>query len=262
MAGGTVWSRSPEMISSGPRSGFLLSTFASVQGLRFAAAAWKTGSPAPGTANFSYSDFASSSSRALANLLVRERHGSMAVRGVLQHGRSRSQRGDRKRQHAPERCRRDGHGDGREPTTGQDLRQQPAEAVADHRGFAFELEDHRLEVVRDLADGLAGEDLRMGLRLLDRVRIVGPARTDRAVIATFDQLRPPVPATREQPQAVHEHHRLLAGTVRTIDLLRLVLRHGSFVDGRRLLGHCALHPFVRCGAAIHTRRRGGSERFS
>ena len=50
MAGGTVWSFSPEMMSSGPRSGFFDRTFASVHGLRLAAAAWKIGSPEPGTA--------------------------------------------------------------------------------------------------------------------------------------------------------------------------------------------------------------------
>ena len=48
MAHGTVWSSSPETISSGPRLGFLLSTLASVQGFRLAAAAWKSGSPGPG----------------------------------------------------------------------------------------------------------------------------------------------------------------------------------------------------------------------
>src|SRR3979490_3115476 len=46
LAHGTVWSFSPEMISSGPRSGFFVSTFASVQGLMLAAAAWKSGTPA------------------------------------------------------------------------------------------------------------------------------------------------------------------------------------------------------------------------
>jgi len=35
-----VWSWSPSMMSRGPRSGFFVSTLASVQGLRFAAAAW------------------------------------------------------------------------------------------------------------------------------------------------------------------------------------------------------------------------------
>jgi len=37
----------------GARSGFLVSTFASVQGLRFAVAAWKSGTPDAGTANVS-----------------------------------------------------------------------------------------------------------------------------------------------------------------------------------------------------------------
>jgi hypothetical protein len=36
-----------------PPLGFLLSTFASVRGFRFAAAAWKIGSPEPGTAYWS-----------------------------------------------------------------------------------------------------------------------------------------------------------------------------------------------------------------
>ncbi len=39
MAKGTVLSLSPETINSGPRSGFLVSTFASVHGLRLAVAA-------------------------------------------------------------------------------------------------------------------------------------------------------------------------------------------------------------------------------
>ena len=50
IAHGTVWSFSPEMISSGPRSGFLVLTFASVHGLRLAVAAWKSGAPGAGTA--------------------------------------------------------------------------------------------------------------------------------------------------------------------------------------------------------------------
>src|SRR6184192_1269259 len=66
MAQGTVLSFSPEMISSGPRSGFSVSTFASVQGLRLAVAAWKSGAPDAGTWYFWYRSFASSSLRALA----------------------------------------------------------------------------------------------------------------------------------------------------------------------------------------------------
>jgi len=66
IAHGTVWSFSPEMSRSGPRSGFLVSTFASVHGLRFAVAAWKIGAPGAGTAKDSYSSLASSSLTALA----------------------------------------------------------------------------------------------------------------------------------------------------------------------------------------------------
>ena len=66
IAHGTVLSFSPEMISSGPRSGFLVFTFASVQGFRLAVAAWKSGAPDAGTANSAYSSLASSSLTALA----------------------------------------------------------------------------------------------------------------------------------------------------------------------------------------------------
>ncbi len=54
------------MIRSGPRSGFLELTFASVQGFRFAVAAWNSGAPAAGTANSAYSSLASSSETAFA----------------------------------------------------------------------------------------------------------------------------------------------------------------------------------------------------
>jgi hypothetical protein len=53
IAQGTVWSFSPERISSGPRSAFSVSTFTSVQGLRLAVAAWKSGAPEAGTAKVS-----------------------------------------------------------------------------------------------------------------------------------------------------------------------------------------------------------------
>ena len=63
---GTVWSLPPPMNSIGPRRGFSVSTFASVQGLKFSAAAWNSGSPRAGTAKVSYSCLASSSLTALA----------------------------------------------------------------------------------------------------------------------------------------------------------------------------------------------------
>ena len=45
IAHGTVWSFSPEMMSNGPRSAFLVLTFTSVHGFRFAVAAWNSGAP-------------------------------------------------------------------------------------------------------------------------------------------------------------------------------------------------------------------------
>jgi len=49
IAHGTVWSFSPLMTSSGPRSGFFLSALVSLRGLMLANAAWKTGTPEPAT---------------------------------------------------------------------------------------------------------------------------------------------------------------------------------------------------------------------
>jgi hypothetical protein len=49
MADGAMWSFSPVMISMGPRRGFVLSTFASVNGLMLAVAAWNSGIPEPAT---------------------------------------------------------------------------------------------------------------------------------------------------------------------------------------------------------------------
>ena len=53
IAHGTVWSFSPSMISRGPRSGFFVSTFASVHGLRFALPICTSETPEPATWNVS-----------------------------------------------------------------------------------------------------------------------------------------------------------------------------------------------------------------
>jgi hypothetical protein len=51
--------------------------------------------------------------------------------------------------------------------------------VADDDRLAVEPADDRLLVVGDLADALAGEDLRLLLSLRDRLRLVRPARRQR-----------------------------------------------------------------------------------
>ena len=83
IAHGTVWSFSPEMISSGPRSGFFVSTFASVHGLRFAVAAWNSGSPGRrdgvGLVELLRLVLAHRVGERVAELLVGERDGAVAV---------------------------------------------------------------------------------------------------------------------------------------------------------------------------------------
>ena len=54
MAHGTVLSFCPEMINSGPRTGFSVSTFASFHGLRFAVAACNNGAPNAAAPRMSY----------------------------------------------------------------------------------------------------------------------------------------------------------------------------------------------------------------
>jgi hypothetical protein len=67
MAQGTVWSFSPLMNSRGPRSGFFVSTFASVAGLTFAFAICISATPGAATWYVSYRCRASSSSSAFAH---------------------------------------------------------------------------------------------------------------------------------------------------------------------------------------------------
>ncbi len=72
-------------------------------------------------------------------------------------------------------------------------------------------------MVGDLPDRLAGEDLRVGVGLLDRVGVVGPGQGDRRVARLLEVRGPPVPAARQEPQAVNEDDRDAARGVRSLD---------------------------------------------
>jgi hypothetical protein len=104
--------------------------------------------------------------------------------------------------------------------------------VADDRRLPVQPSDDLLEVIGDLADRLAGERMRMGLGLLDRLRVVRPPGCHCHVAALLEEGRPAVPAVRKQPQPVDEDDRWLAGDVRLLALLQLVRR-----DGRGALGN-------------------------
>ena len=181
------------MISSGPRSGFLVLTLASVHGLRLAVAAWKSGSPGrrhrERLVELLGLVLADRVREGVAELLVRERHRATAVERVAEHRRGRlaaprsaaaARRGTAPDRSPPRRPR---------AAAGEDLRQQAAEGVPDDRRLLRELADHVLEVIGDLADRLAGEHLRMGVRLVDGLGIVGPARRERRVTRLLEELR-------------------------------------------------------------------------
>ena len=115
----------------------------------------------------------------VAELVVGQRDGAVPVAGVAEHRRRGFERRERQREHAAERsrtdCGIDGDGGGREATPGDDHGEQAAEGVADHGGFLVELRDDVGVVVGDVAHALACEHLRVGVGLLDGLRVVGPA---------------------------------------------------------------------------------------
>ena len=78
--------------------------------------------------------------------------------------------------------------------------------------------DYVGEVVGDLADGLVGEDLGVGVGLLDGVGIVGPAGGDGGVAGLLEDFGHRS-SSRQQPQAVDEDDGLKAALVGALDLL-------------------------------------------
>ena len=62
--------------------------------------------------------------------------------------------------------------------------------MADDRRLALEAADRLGEVVGDLGHALAGEDLWVRPCLLDRLRVIGPARRQRRVARLLEQLAP------------------------------------------------------------------------
>ena len=153
------------MISSGPRSGFLLLTLTSVHGLRFAVAAWNSGAPGAGTANVVVQllglVLVDRVGERVAELVVGQRHRAAAVARVASapatptaapRSAAAARRGT-----APATIATDAADSA---AAGEDLGQQPAERVPDDRRLALSAAPIDVaEVVGDLADGLVGEHL-------------------------------------------------------------------------------------------------------
>jgi hypothetical protein len=77
-------------------------------------------------------------------------------------------------------------------------------------GLVSSFLDDLLLVGGDVADALAGENAGIFPGQFDGGRIVGPARSDRAVAGLLEERDPVVPAAVQQPQPVHEHDGLPA----------------------------------------------------
>src|SRR6476646_8528662 len=155
----------------------------------------------------------------VAELVVGQGDGAVAVGGVREDRLRRAQRADRQRQDPAERGGRDRHRRARQPAPGDDLGEQAAERVPDHDRLGVEAPGVCGHVVGDLADGLVGEDLRMGLGLVDRVGVVGPTGGDRRVAGGGEVVGPAVPAAGQEPEAVDEDDGFAARGVGAVDLL-------------------------------------------
>src|SRR6478672_12351138 len=90
----------------------------------------------------------------VAELLVRERHGTMAVGRVAEDGERRTECGDREGQHTAERSGIARDGRHRARASRENLREQATERVPDDRGLLAQSADDLLGVIRDLSDRL------------------------------------------------------------------------------------------------------------
>ncbi len=66
---------------------------------------------------------------------------------------------------------------------------------------------------------------RVRLGLLDSLGVVGPSRRDRRVAGLVEKGGPPIPAAREEPQAVYENDRGPTACVCLVDLLGGIPRY-------------------------------------
>jgi hypothetical protein len=107
--------------------------------------------------------------------------------GVGEHRGRGFDRGRRQRQDTAGRYRVDGHGGGGQPAASQDLREQAAEGMADDGRLGVELLDDLLLVG---GDALAGEHAGIFPGQFDGGRIVGPARSNRAVAGLLEETGP------------------------------------------------------------------------
>jgi hypothetical protein len=85
--------------------------------------------------------------------------------------------------------------------------------VPHYRRFLVQGVDDLCRAIGDLLQGLLGEDVRVRPGFFNRFRIVWPVRRQRRVAGLLDEVHPVGPAARQQPEAVDEDDRGVAGAV-------------------------------------------------
>jgi hypothetical protein len=143
----------------------------------------------------------------------------LRVSGLIRNGPDSLSAEAGRRQHAAEDPGVDRHSGRREAPAREHLRQQAPGRVTQYGRSLVHGIDDLGGVVGDLRQRLLGQDVRVRAGLLDGLRIVRPVRGERRVASLAEELPPAVPAARQQPEAVDEDHRRVAGGVGRLDLL-------------------------------------------
>jgi hypothetical protein len=130
----------------------------------------------------------------------------------------------------------DGDRHSRQNAVRDDLAQQPAGRVADHRRLLGQPADHLRRVTGHLSERLLGEDVGVGPGLLDGLWVVRSRRGNRRVPGLVEQRCPAGPAARKQPEPVDEYDRCPPARVRPLDSCDPLRDggHGKLLAGRRL----------------------------
>lgn len=118
--------------------------------------------------------------------------------------------------------------------------------------------DDLVDVIGDLSNGLAGENVGVCVRLGDGRRIVRSAWGERGIASVFEHRSPAIPAAGQEPEAVDKHDWRLSCRIGAVHLLLFM-----FGDCRPLGGGClgdshCLCPFVsESQAMLPADRLGG-----
>src|SRR5438105_1418391 len=98
-------------------------------------------------------------------------------------------------------------------------------------------------MVGNLTDGRVRDRFRMLVRLLHSVGVAGPAGSECDETLALEQLGPPLPARRQEPETVDEDDRGRRRRVRALDLLGLAFGERLGLDGWHRILLCEVEDF-------------------